>query len=111
MFATTPPPTSPAAPESAFAYFRWLHDLMPEPFFQTQPFLMFFAVVAAGYWLIPRRWNTARVWWLVVASFHFYAAWSAGLAFLVTATTLADFTLARLMDAATRPRVRKALML
>lgn len=108
MFATTTPA---AAPESAFAYFRWLHGLMPEPFFQTQPFLLFFAVVAAGYWLIPRRLNTARVWWLVVASFHFYAAWSAELAFLVTATTLADYTFARLMDAATRPRLRKALML
>ena len=108
MFATLTPP---AAPESAFAYFRWLHGLMPEPFFQTQPFLVFFAVVAAGYWLIPRRLNTARIWWLVVVSFHFYAAWSAELAFLVTATTLADYTLARLMDAASRPRLRKALML
>lgn len=111
MFAATPVPTPPTAPESAFAYFRWLHELLPEPFFQTQPFLMFFAAVLAGYWLIPRAWNTARVWWLVIASFHFYAAWSAELAFLVTATTLADYTLARLMDRTARPRLRKAIML
>jgi len=109
MFATTPPPAD--APASAFAYFRWLHELLPEPFFQTQPFLVFLAVVAAGYWLIPRRWNTARVWWLVVASFHFYAAWSAELAFVVTATTLADYTLARMMDGTHRRRLRKLYML
>jgi len=111
MFATTTPPAPADHPASAFAYFRWLHELLPEPFFQTQPFLIFLAAVLAGYWFIPRRWNTARVWWLVVASFHFYAAWSAELAFLVTATTLADYTLARLMDGTHRPRLRKLYML
>ena len=104
MFAADPPPT-----ESA--YFRALHDLLPEPFFHTQAFLLFFALVAAVYWLLPRRWNTARVCWLVVASFHFYAAWSFELAFLVLATTVADYTLARLMDAARHRRLRLGLML
>src|SRR5690242_3560424 len=42
-------------------YFRWLHDWLPEPFFQTQGFLLFFLVVATAYWLLPRRWNTLRV--------------------------------------------------
>ncbi len=103
--------TVPAQPASEFAYFRLLHELLPEPFFQTQPFLIFFAVVAGVYWMTPRRWKEIRVWWLVIASFHFYAAWSAELAFLVAGTTVVDYTLARLMDRTANPRGRRALML
>jgi len=47
----------------------------------------------------------------VIATFHFYAAWSAELAFLVAGTTVADYTFARLMDRTTNPRGRRALML
>jgi D-alanyl-lipoteichoic acid acyltransferase DltB (MBOAT superfamily) len=92
------------------AYFRLLHDLLPEPFFHTRAFVLFCLAVLAAYWAVPRRWNTARVWLLVVASFHFYAAWNAGLALLVTATTAADFLLARLMDASRRQPLRRALV-
>lgn len=104
MFAADPPATD-------LPYFRALHDLLPEPFFHTQAFLLFFAAVAAVYWLVPRKWNTVRVCWLVLASFHFYAAWSFELAFLVLGTTVVDYTLARLMDAAQRKPLRLALML
>jgi alginate O-acetyltransferase complex protein AlgI len=93
------------------SYFAQLHRLLPEPFFNTQAFLAFFAIVLAGYWLMPRRWPMARIWWLVVASFHFYAAWSKDLAFLVLATTLADYCFGRLMAASSRPRLRFALVL
>jgi alginate O-acetyltransferase complex protein AlgI len=92
-------------------YFRELHALLPEPFFQTQAFLVFCGVVLAAYWLLPRKWNTTRVWLLVVASFHFYAAWNAGLALLVTGTTVADYLLARLMDRCDRRPLRRAIML
>jgi alginate O-acetyltransferase complex protein AlgI len=92
------------------AYFHWLHEWLPAPFFNTQAFLVFFAIVAAVYWLIPRSWNTLRVCWLVVASFHFYAAWSHELAFLVLGTTIADYCFARCMDA-TRDRHRKLSLL
>src|SRR5688500_2692020 len=91
-------------------YFRWLHDWLPEPFFQTQGFLLFFLAVAAAYWLIPRRWNTARVWLLVVASFHFYAAWNASLALLVTATATLDYLFARGMDSTDRRGTKRVLM-
>src|SRR5579885_2074571 len=91
-------------------YFQWLHKQLPEPFFQTQGFLVFFLAVAAAYWLLPRRWNTARVCLLVVASFHFYAAWNASLAFLVTATATLDYLLARLIERSDRKPVRFALM-
>jgi len=61
-----------------WAYFRTLHDWLPEPFFQTSGFLAFAGLTLAIYWCIPRRWNTARVAVLVIASLHFYAAWNAG---------------------------------
>ena len=51
------------------------------------------------------------MWLLVVASFHFYAAWSASLALLVTTTTVADYLLARLMDRTTGPRLRRLILL
>jgi alginate O-acetyltransferase complex protein AlgI len=91
-------------------YFRELHKLLPEPFFQTQGFLLFFLAVCSTYWFIPRRWNTARVYLLVIASFHFYAAWNASLAFLVTATATLDYLFARLMDNIERRPLRKVVM-
>jgi alginate O-acetyltransferase complex protein AlgI len=92
-------------------YFAQIHSFLPEPFFNTQAFLTFFAVVFALYWLIPRRWPLARIWLLIVASFHFYAAWSKDLAFLVTTTTLADYVFGRLMDSSQRKRFRLGVML
>ena len=104
MLATASPTPDDSTFATAWSYFRWLHELMPEPFFYTQAFLVFLAIVGLVYWIIPKRFNTVRVWWLVVASFHFYAAWSAELAFLVLGTTLADFAMARLIEAATTRR-------
>src|SRR5829696_2703184 len=103
---------TPAEPtfQSGFAYFRWLHDLLPAPFFHTQAFLAFFAIILVAYWLIPRRWQMARIWLLVVASFHFYAAWSYELAFLVTGTTVADYLFARLMGLTERRPLRRLIL-
>jgi alginate O-acetyltransferase complex protein AlgI len=117
MLASTPLPSAnlvPTSPEAgsvepAFQYFRELHHLLPEPFFQTAPFLLFFALIGLLYWSIPRRWNTVRVWLLVIASFHFYAAWSFELAFLVTTTTVIDFLLARWLENRSGPRARRAI--
>src|SRR5262245_65238864 len=92
-------PASKAAYDAAPQYFKWLHDLLPAPFFHTQAFLIFFAIVLLAYWLIPRRWQMVRIWLLVIASFHFYAAWSFELAFLVTGTTFADYLFGRAMGA------------
>src|SRR5262245_35201883 len=103
--------TAKAALDAAPQYFKWLHSILPEPFFHTQAFLLFFAAVFCLYWLIPRRWQMARIWLLVVASFHFYAAWSFELAFLVTGTTCADYLLARLMNQTERKRLRFTVML
>jgi alginate O-acetyltransferase complex protein AlgI len=96
--------------DAELPYFRWLHRQLPEPFFQTQGFLLFCAAILALYWALPRKWNTARVWLLVIASFHFYAAWNASLAVLVTGTTVLDYFLARMMGHAHMPALRKLLV-
>src|SRR5689334_5419592 len=111
LFASAPTAAEKAALESAPQYFQWLHEWLPAPFFHTQAFLLFFAAVFALYWMIPRRWQMARIWLLVVASFHFYAAWSFQLAFLVTATTFADYLFGRAMGATDRRGWRRLLML
>jgi alginate O-acetyltransferase complex protein AlgI len=97
-------------PASHAAYFEWLHAVLPTPLFHTQAFLVFFLIVFTAYWLIPRRHNTVRVCLLVLASFHFYAAWNYELAFLVTATTVFDFLLARAMCGLTLKGPRTALL-
>jgi alginate O-acetyltransferase complex protein AlgI len=92
-------------------YFEQIHTLLPEPFFNTQAFLLFFALVFTIYWAIPRRWQMTRIWLLVVASFHFYAAWSKDLAFLVLTTTFADYLFGRLMTVSKRDLMRRGVML
>lgn len=79
-------------------YFSTISGILPEPFFHTQAFLTFFVLVFLVYWSIPRRWAEIRIWVLLVASFHFYAAWSRELALLVTTTTCADYAFGRLMN-------------
>jgi alginate O-acetyltransferase complex protein AlgI len=92
-------------------YFNQIHEFLPEPFFNTQAFLTFFALIFALYWMIPRRWQMARIWLLAIASFHFYAAWSKDLAFLVLSTTFADYLFGRLMSSTKRDRFRFMVML
>jgi D-alanyl-lipoteichoic acid acyltransferase DltB (MBOAT superfamily) len=111
LLANTADETAKAALDSAPQYFKWLHSILPEPFFHTQAFLIFFAGVFCLYWLFPRRWQMARIWLLVVASFHFYAAWSFELAFLVTGTTCADYVFARMMNRTRRERLRFVVVL
>jgi len=103
--------TAKAAHDAAPLYFQWLSDMLPAPFFHTQAFLLFFAGVFCLYWMIPRRWQMTRICVLVVASFHFYAAWSLDLAFLVTATTVADYLFGRAMGVTERRGLRRAVML
>jgi D-alanyl-lipoteichoic acid acyltransferase DltB (MBOAT superfamily) len=103
--------TARAAHDAAPWYFQKLHDLLPDPFFHTQAFLLFFLGVFTLYWMIPRRWQMTRIWLLVVASFHFYAAWSYTLAFLVLSTTFADYLFGRAMGGMERKRYRLPIML
>jgi alginate O-acetyltransferase complex protein AlgI len=84
--------------KSNWKYFAFLGEWMPLPFFHTFQFLVFVAVVLALYWSIPKRKNAIRTWLLVVASFNFYAAWSAELAFLVAFTATIDYLLALALE-------------
>jgi alginate O-acetyltransferase complex protein AlgI len=99
--------------------------------FCSYAFARFFAVVFAIYWLpwrrvrftvrLPERWtggrsfvvtgDEIRIWWLVAASFYFYANWSKMLALLILATTLMDYLIGLGMDYFAAPRLRRFLLL
>ncbi len=91
-------------------------------------FLRFFLIVSAVYWLLPGRrlrrtvplpggrsfvltGDELRVWWLVAASYYFYACWNHRLALLICATTLMDYGIGLGLAALARPRLRLGLLL
>ena len=92
--------------------------------FCSWTFARFFCVVFAVYWLLPWRrlrlplgrrgavltGDELRVWWLLAASFSFYASWNRKLALLICATTLMDYFLGLSLAALTNPRLRRALL-
>src|SRR4051794_988831 len=76
--------------------------------FHSQPFLIFYALVLAVYWLMPRQqW---RVYLLLAASFFFYAYWSKWLAIIVCVSTCMDYVVARWMEATPFQRLRRGLL-
>src|SRR4051794_20715141 len=77
--------------------------------FCTKPFLLFFAVVFAVYWLAP--WRAVRVWWLLAASVFFYAHWNKWLATVVCVSSLVDYAAARAMAATAGPGRRRLWLL
>jgi alginate O-acetyltransferase complex protein AlgI len=77
--------------------------------FCSQQFVLFFIAVFAVYWAIP--WQRGRVWLLLAASYYFYASWNHYLALLIACSTVADYFVARGMDAFTAPRARRALLM
>ncbi len=76
--------------------------------FCTEKFLLFFAVVFVVYWAMP--WRQVRVWWLLGASFYFYASWNKWLALLIGASTVADYLIGRGLDASTSRTLRRLLV-
>jgi alginate O-acetyltransferase complex protein AlgI len=77
--------------------------------FCSQIFLFFFVAIFALYWLTPSP--RARVWLLLAASFGFYATWNHWLALLIGVSTLADYCMARGMEASSRPALRRFLLI
>jgi alginate O-acetyltransferase complex protein AlgI len=75
--------------------------------FNSLHFVWFFVVVYAVYRVLGHR---AQNWLLLVASYYFYAAWDWRFMGLLAASTLVDYTSARLLDASESPRVRRALV-
>jgi alginate O-acetyltransferase complex protein AlgI len=81
---------------------------MDAMFFNSQAYLLFFAIVFTCYWVMP--WHRLRVYLLVAASFYFYYCWSAELACLVASTTVMDYLIGRGLEAST-VRWRRRLLL
>ena len=61
-----------------------------------------------AYRVLPHR---AQNWLLLVASYYFYAAWDWRFLGLLVASTLVDFTCARVLARASTPRARRALLI
>jgi alginate O-acetyltransferase complex protein AlgI len=76
--------------------------------FPNWPYLLFFAVVLLVYWALP--WHRGRVWWLLLASFVFYAALSRWLALIICVTSVLDYLIGLGLDAGTSPRLRRLLV-
>jgi alginate O-acetyltransferase complex protein AlgI len=77
--------------------------------FNTLAYLIFFAVVMLGAWLVPgRRWQHA---FLTVASLYFYGAWNHLLVLIIVASAIVDFNVARWMHNATSPARRRGWLL
>jgi D-alanyl-lipoteichoic acid acyltransferase DltB (MBOAT superfamily) len=77
--------------------------------FNSLIFVVFFAIVLAGYWSL-RSWKTRKNL-LLVASYIFYGAWNPPFALLLFTTTALDFFLGGRIAAAKRPAARKAWMI
>jgi len=73
--------------------------------FNTTTFLHFFLAVLFGYYLC-RKSLAARNGLIVAASYLFYGWWDYRFLALLLFSTLLDYTAARRIEAATRPRIR-----
>jgi D-alanyl-lipoteichoic acid acyltransferase DltB (MBOAT superfamily) len=76
--------------------------------FNSLHFVWFFVAFYCAYRVLPHR---AQNWLLLFASYYFYAAWDWRFLGLLVASTLVDFTCARLLSRASTPRARRALLI
>src|SRR5918992_3642947 len=72
--------------------------------FNSLHFVWFFIAVYALYRLLPHR---LQNWLLLVSSYYFYAAWDWRFLGLLAASTVVDFTAARLLESSTSERRRR----
>lgn len=90
-------------------------------------FFQFFLVVFAVYWMVPWHrlgWNLKRpgggtfhlsghelrIWWLLAASFYFYATWNRKLALLIVGSTLLDYFIGLGLETCSSERRRRLLL-
>ena len=76
--------------------------------FTEARFLVFFAVVLAVYWSVPR--NRPRKAWLLVASYTFYGAWDPRFLALIVGSTVLDFVVGGAMAKRDVPSRRRWLL-
>ena len=77
--------------------------------FPTIEFALFFAVVFPLTWLLNDL-NTAKKWFLVAASYFFYAAWRADFTLILLTSSVVNFCLALLLGQLADGRGRLALL-
>jgi alginate O-acetyltransferase complex protein AlgI len=77
--------------------------------FCTGEYVLFLAAVVTVYWLTP--WPRIRVWILLAASYYFYYSFNKWLALVVAGSSVADYLIARGMDATPKQHLRKLLLL
>src|SRR5215472_7809555 len=77
--------------------------------FCSAQYFLFFAAVFLVYWALP--WHRVRVWFLLGASFYFYASWNKWLAAIICVSTLMDYVIARWLEATENERWRRALLI
>jgi alginate O-acetyltransferase complex protein AlgI len=77
--------------------------------FPTIEFALFFAVVFPVTWLLNDL-NTAKKWFLVAASYFFYAAWRADFTLILLTSSVVNFCLALLLGRLADGRGRLALL-
>jgi D-alanyl-lipoteichoic acid acyltransferase DltB (MBOAT superfamily) len=75
--------------------------------FNSLQFVWFFVAVYALYRVLPHR---GQNWLLLVASYYFYAAWDWRFLGLLAASTIVDYTAARLLERTPAPARRKLLL-
>ncbi|MGH8851605.1 MAG: MBOAT family O-acyltransferase [Casimicrobiaceae bacterium] len=76
--------------------------------FDSLTFVVFLAVIYAGYWAV-RSW-TARKVFLLVASYLFYAAWNPFFVLLIIATTGFDWLASHWMSRVSQRHYRRAIL-
>jgi len=76
--------------------------------FHSVRFLLFFPIVVACYFIIPRK---LRMYWLLAASYYFYMSWNPSLVFLIAFTTLVSYAAGLLMARTENTRSRKAYLI
>ncbi len=76
-------------------------------FFNSIHFLIFMPLVTLVYFLL--RGGSQRVF-LLACSFYFYCVFSVKLSLLMVFSTVLDYTVARIIDGSSNPRVRKAAL-
>ncbi len=107
------PPQMPVAPHQrhSLSWFAAAAGIGIPLRFQSYEFWLFFAVVAALFYLLPRR---AGRWVLLIASYYFYARWNAWYVLFLWILTASDYAIGLWLERARaeeRPGLRGMLAL
>ena len=78
--------------------------------FDSALYIIFLIVVFIGYGMVLRR-SPSRVFWLLAASYLFYASWNAKYLLLIVISTVIDFTVGLGLGRARSVRARRLLLL